>query len=301
MSERGATLGSTTWDAAVAVDAACRLGEGPWWDAPRERLLWVDIEDGLLHAYLPACGETATVALGEPVGFVVGREGGGFVVGAASGLVALDDELRPLGHVATPPDLLDGRCRLNDGVCDPAGRVLLGSVAPGGALAGTLWRWSPVDGFAALARDVGMSNGLAFSPDGRWLYYVDTAIQSVDRFAYDVETGTASRRTPFQCVPASAGMPDGLAVDAEGCVWVALWGAGEVWRLSPEGERVGTLRAAASRTSCCAFGGPARDRLYVTSARAGGADTELDRVGAPGALFVADVGVAGAPVWAAAV
>lgn len=291
---------SPVWDAAVAAEQSCGLGEGPWWDERRGRLLWVDVDAAALHAHAPATGETTTGVLAQSATFVVGRRGGGFLVGTAAGLLALDDDLRPRDLLAVPPDLGDGRLRTNDGACDPAGRVLVGTVDPRGERTGTLWSCAPGGAFAALAEGVRMSNGLAFSPDGAWLYYVDTPAQRVDRLRYDVETGRASDRRPFCEVPADVGLPDGLAVDATGCVWVAIWGAGAVWRLTPEGAHAGTLRVAAARSSSCAFGGPRRDRLYVTSARASDAADPADRDGAAGALFVADVAVAGAPVWSAA-
>jgi sugar lactone lactonase YvrE len=288
------------WQAAVAADLSCRLGEGPWWDAREERLIWVDLTAGAVHT-LAGAGALATRRPGGQVGFLVGCSGGGFLAGSDAGLVALDADLEFVEHLATPPDLQGGGMRLNDGACDPAGRVLLGSVDPAGRRRGTLWSWSPRDGFSALVDGVGMSNGLGFSPDGSGLYFVDTRTGRVDRFTYDVENGAVGRSESVHEVPAAMGLADGLAVDCEGCVWVAIWGAGEVWRLSPEGERLGTVRAAASRTSSCCFGGRARDRLFVTSATEGGEDTPLDEGGAPGALFVAEVGIAGAPVFAAAI
>ncbi|MEN3284529.1 MAG: hypothetical protein V7607_5669 [Solirubrobacteraceae bacterium] len=288
-----------TWDATVAVPASCRLGESPWWDAQRERLVWVDIPEGLVHAHEPSTGAMSTSQLDDAVGFAVGRKGGGFVAGTAAGLVELDDDLRPTGPVDAPPDLDEHR-RINDGACDPHGRVLLGTVDRSAERTGTLWSRGLDGAFEALAIDVGMSNGLAFSPDGGHLYYVDTTTQQVDRFDYNPVTGRASRRSPFCRVAASVGLPDGLAVDAVGCVWVAIWGAGEVWRLSPEGERIGTAHVPASRTTCCAFGGTRRNRLYVTTASEGGDDREVDRDGAPGAVFAVEVGVRGARVFPAA-
>jgi sugar lactone lactonase YvrE len=268
------------WDAGVAVATPSDLGEGPWWDG--DRLIWVDITAGRVHAYVPASGAVTTTELGDAVGFVVGRSGGGYLAGTAGGLVALDRDLQPGGSIAAPPDL-DQRRRINDGACDPAGRVLFGTVDPSGAETGTLWSFTPDGAFHAVVEGVAMSNGLGFSPDGRELYYVDSLTRRVDRFRYDTVTGTASDRRAFFRVPDSAGLPDGLAVDERGCVWLAIWGAGEVWQITPAGERGGAVRVGVAETTSCAFAG---DRLYVTSA--------------PGTLFVAHVGARGAPVWMAA-
>lgn len=265
--------------AAVAVATPAELGEGPWWDG--DRLLWVDITAGRVHVYVPGGGAVTTHELGEPVGFVVGCEDGGYVAGTARGLVQLDAELQPTGTIAAPPDL-DHRRRINDGACDPAGRVLFGTVDPSGAESGTLWSHCPQDGFRALVERVAMSNGIGFSPDGRTLYYVDSLTRGLDRLGYDPGTGTVSDRETL--LEVQEGLPDGLAVDEHGCVWLAIWGAGEVWQITPAGERASVVRVDVEETTSCAFAG---DRLYVTTAR--------------GALFVADVGVRGAPVWTAAI
>jgi sugar lactone lactonase YvrE len=282
-------------DASVAVRMRARLGEGPWWDPEAERLLWVDIPEGLIHAHSPATGETATVSLEQPVGFVVGTETGGYLAGTETGLVGLDSNLEPTGVVASPPDL-PGVRRINDGACDPAGRVLFGTVDPTGVSSGTLWSFAPDGSMTPVVAAVAMSNGLGFSPDHRRLYYVDSATRRVDSFAYDVDAGTATHRETLIRVP-EPGLPDGLAVDSLGNVWVAIWGTGEVSCVTPTGRRVATVRVPVARTSSCAFGGPALDRLYITTARADDATDPGNEGPLDGAVFVADVGATGVEPW----
>jgi sugar lactone lactonase YvrE len=281
----------SVWDAEVAVSTPSRVGESPWWEG--DRLVWVDIPAGLINA---RAGETTEVTeLGEPVGFILGRRGGGYVAGTASGLIGLDARLRPTGWTAVPPDL-DERRRINDGVCDPEGRVLFGTVDPSGAAPGTLWSMSPDGVFTALVDGVGMSNGIAFSPDARRLYYVDSLTRRIDSFRYEVATGAASDRRCLCRV--QDGLPDGLAVDAQGGIWVAVWGPGEIRRLTPAGDRIGAVRVGAARTTSCAFAG---DSLYITTARDGASDLDSrDRDRHPGAVFVAEIGIGGAKVWSAA-
>lgn len=285
------------WQPAVAVHERAEVGEGPWWDAPRGRLLWVDIPNGLIRSHTPATGRDDERELQEPVGFVVGVASGGFIAGTASGLVQLDAELHPVTPVGAPPDL-GGRLRINDGVCDPAGRVLFGTVDPTGQDTGTLWSHAADAGFVPLIGEVGMSNGLAFSPDGSCLYFADSRAGQVDAFSYDVRAGTVAARRMLIAVPEEVGLPDGLAVDRGGCIWVALWGAGEIWRLTPDGDRIGRVEMPVARPTSCVFGGVDGDELYITTARD---DLEADAVHpASGAVFTVRVGIRGARVWNAA-
>ena len=282
-----------SWNAEVAIPVRAELGEGPWWDAPRHRLLWVDITAGRVHAHVPATGKSSVAELADPVGFVVGASTGGYVAGTAAGLVRLDSELAPCGSLGVPPDL-DGRRRINDGACDPAGRILFGTVDPDQKTTGTLWCLWPDGKLVAVLEGIAMSNGLAFSPDRRRLYYVDSPTQEVQSFAYDGRTGELSDRRVLVRIPAAVGLPDGLAVDAEGFVWLAIWGAGEVWRIGPDGRSAGVVHVPAENTTSCAFGGERRELLYITTARGGTG-------GQDGAVFVVDTGVAGVLPWGAAV
>jgi sugar lactone lactonase YvrE len=296
----GRTGAMRIWEAHVATPTLSKLGESPWWDASTGRLLWVDIPDALVHAHSPRTGSTSTAKLTDVVGFVVGRTAGGYLAGTAAGLVLLDGDLRPARTIGGPPDL-DQHRRINDGVCDPTGRVLFGTVGKSAGTTGTLWSRYADGSFASIAEDVRLSNGLAFSPDGRCLYFVDSLTQRLYKFHYDPKTGHVTDRESLYLVPESVGLPDGLAVDQSGCLWLAIWGAGEVWRLTPDGKRVGIVRVPTLRTTSCAFGGVLRNRLYITTASEGGNDggsASPDR--AAGAVFVADVGETGVRPWEAA-
>ena len=156
-----------------------------------------------------------------------------------------------------------------------------------------------VDGDGTARRvldDVMISNGMGWSPDLSTMYYIDTLTFRVDRFDYDPDTGDIEGRRPFLTFDGSTGGPDGMTVDAEGCLWVAMFGGFHVQRFSPEGERLETVMTpGAPQTTCCCFGGPGLDTLYITTARdsIAGVDTE----GEPnsGALFAADVDAVGLP------
>ncbi|HVT77671.1 MAG TPA: SMP-30/gluconolactonase/LRE family protein, partial [Acidimicrobiales bacterium] len=193
------------------------------------------------------------------------------------------------GAVTPLPDVWDDpSVRMNDGGCDPQGRFFCGSMAneqpaPG---RGAMWRLDPDLSVRRVFGDVTISNGLEWSPDGAVAYYNDTPTQQVAVCAPDLST-----RRPFVPIDAADGHPDGLTVDAEGGVWVALWGGHAVRRYSPEGELDVVVELSVAQVSSCAFGGPALDTLFVTTSAEGLPNPEP----AAGALFVVQPGVRGIP------
>ena len=278
----------------VAIRSEALLGEGPRWDAATGRLLWVDIEAGTLHVFDPISGDDRAVALGTRVGAAAPTEGGGVLVALADRLavVKLDDE-----SVYTLVDIPHGEgLRLNDGACDPAGRFWVGSMAlddtPG---AGALYRYSRDGGLDRVLEDVTLSNGLGWSPDGATLYYIDSPTYRVDRFDFDIATGTISGRRPFVQFEAGTCMPDGLAVDDEGGVWVALWGGAAVRRYGPEGVLEHVLDVPADHVTACCFGGDDGRSLYVTTASVELSAEQRRLRPLAGSVFVTDVGVSGPP------
>lgn len=261
----------------VAVRASTPLGEGPTWDDAGGRLLWVDILGSAVHAYDPADGSDSVVLrTAEHVGAAKPRSAGGVVVNLRGGvgIHEPDGTFRWLARLARPG------VRGNDAAVDRAGRLWAGTMAyderPG---AGRLYRVGP-DGAAEVVLDaVTVSNGVGWSPDGTRMYYIDSPTHRVDVLDFDAGTGRAEGRRPF--VHIHEGIPDGLTVDAEGGVWVALWGAGQVRHFSPEGRLERVVELPATQTSACAFGGPGLHDLYVTSAANGLRDEPL-----AGCLFV---------------
>jgi D-xylono/L-arabinono-1,4-lactonase len=289
-----APTGPRTWRAEVVVPIPAMLGEGPLWDEAGRCLLWVDIEAGAIHRFVPGEGASQVAELGTPIGFVVPRVGGGYLAGTGEGIVALAPDFAREGLLAAPPDLA-GR-RMNDGTCDPAGRVIFGTVDPERRRSGSLWSLGSDGEPRCLADGVGMSNGIGFSPDGAWMYFVDTPTLRIDRFSYDPRTGEASDRRPFFGLPAGVGLPDGLAVDSRGAVWVAIWGAGEVWKVDAGGRHLGRVSAPVANTSSCAFGAAGTGRLFITTA-AGEARAGF----VAGSLLVAEVGADGVSIASAVI
>jgi sugar lactone lactonase YvrE len=188
------------------------------------------------------------------------------------------------------------RLRLNDAKPDPAGRLWVGSMSPRGRAEGALYRVAPGSRAEAVLEGVAISNGLGWSPDGERLFYIDTPTQRIDVLDFDVRSGAATGRRPFAAVPNRAGRPDGLAVDAEGGVWVALFGGAALRRYGAGGDLDLVVPLPVSHPTSCAFGGAALHELYVTTA--GRPRLDQAKGALAGRLLRLRPGVCGAPVAA---
>jgi sugar lactone lactonase YvrE len=284
------SVGDTWSDVDVVIDLGSRLGEGPLWDHRAGVLAWVDILAGLVHFTDPGSGVTTTVPVGTDVGAIALTGESGYLLAVHNGFATLEDNL-----VDVVNDVIDvdGQ-RMNDGALDPAGRFVAGSITGDRTPTGALYVRDLDGGVRTLFEGVTVSNGLAWSAGGDRLFYVDSPHQSIDLMDYDVETGTVSGRRRWVSVPDDAGIPDGLTIDSEGCLWLALWGGGKVVRFSPDAELIGEVHLPVSRVTSCAFGGPSLDRLFITTAAVGSSEDDPPRPH-DGALFVIEPGVVGVP------
>ncbi len=274
------------------VDAQARLGEGPVWCAGEGVLYWVDIDLGRIHRYDPVTGTDEFLEAGEPVGAVVPTRSGGLAVAARSGFGLIDGWPQPpralTGVEADRPET-----RMNDGACDTHGRFWAGTMhadeEPGH---GALYRLDPDGTVTRMVEGVSISNGIGWSPDDTVMYYVDTPSRGVDAFDFDAARGDLSgRRRLFDIEPAD-GWPDGLVVDAEGCLWIGLWDGWAVRRYDPDGTLIGVVDVPCARVTKCAFGGPELDELFITTA-----SPEMPSADEPhaGGLFRVSPGMRGLP------
>lgn len=261
------------------------LGEGPVWDAAHGRLIWIDIRLNRLYFTQVDTGKTTHRDLPGSPGCAALTRDGDIVVAIGQALVRLTDGGGTRTIAALPPG---NAGRFNDGKPDAAGRLWVGTATADGSFDCALWRFDPVQGFARQVTAVSMSNGLGWSRDGRRMYYVDSLTHRVDVLDHDPRAGRLSGRRPLAHVPEDQ-LPDGLCVDAEGGIWLAVWGGGCVLHLSPDGKVVGRVDLPTPLVTSCAFGGRDLKTLYITTAR----ENDDDR--AAGRLFAADVGAAGAP------
>jgi sugar lactone lactonase YvrE len=262
-------MSETAWQ--TAVPAGAELGERPFWDGTG--LVWVDIMAGHLHRHRPGEGNELVLVLASggrpvPIGAAAPRRGGGYVLATEAGFQLAGPGGRADGQTIRPAGM-PADARFNDGACDPAGRFWAGTVThdvrPG---AGALYRLG-TDGTVSTALEgVTESNGIGWSPDGATMYYIDSGETEprIRAFGYDVASGELGESRDLVRFPGDGAVPDGLIVDAEGCLWVAVWGGSRVVRYAPDGQVLATLPTPVSQPTCPAFGGPGLDVLYVTSA-----------------------------------
>jgi sugar lactone lactonase YvrE len=278
-------------------DVTALLGEGPYWVPEDDCLLWVDIHRGQLHrTYFPS-GETVTLDLGAVSAAFPAMAGGILTAGGSKLALHLPAErgeqwsTRVIAEVPAREGV-----RFNDAAVDPAGRVWVGSMHTGESEPiGQLLRLDHGGVLTVVVDGVTVSNGLGWSPDGSRMYYVDSPVRRVDVFDYDPATGRADRRRPFADLSAFDGVPDGLTVDADGCVWVAVWGGGVLRRLAPDGSQDSVIAVPVSQPTSCAFGGPGMTDLYVTTASVGLSEAELSEQPLAGRLLRLHPGPVGLP------
>jgi sugar lactone lactonase YvrE len=264
-------------------------GEGPVWSERWGGLRWVDMFAGDVLS-LADDGEIDRRHVGDVAAVLRPRRQGGAVIGVERGfaLEEADGMLTHLGELWS-----DDNVRMNEGGCDPDGRFYCGSMAYDHRTgAGALYRLDPEGSVQVVLENVTISNGLEWSPDGSKAYYNDTPTQRTDVFDYDGGSGLTGRR-PFAEIPPEAGGPDGLTVDEEDGVWVALYGGGAVRRYTPDGVLDEVVEVAAKQVTACTFGGPDLDQLFITTSREGLNPGEDPLAGS---LFRAVVGVSGLPV-----
>jgi L-arabinonolactonase len=278
----------------VVVHGKNELGEGVVWSPSHGEVQWTDIFGRRFWAYRPADGATRTIALPDRLGCFAPLGATSLLSGFAGGLEVFDLESgarRPI--VAVEADR--PTTRVNDGKLDRSGRLIFGTMDEDPYGARPIGRIYAYEGAARprpLISDVRIANSIAFSPDGRRMYFADTPTKVIRAFDYDPDTGDLSGERTFAVVQ-GPGSPDGSTVDADGCLWNAEWGGGRVVRYTPDGRVDRAVALPCAQVTCCAFGGARLDRLFITTARTGLDAEALAREPHAGALFAIDAGVTG--------
>ena len=271
------------------------LGEGALWNPETKQLYWVDIEGRAFHVFDPATRQDRHFRVGARVGTVVPLHGGDVLLALQTGIHQLNTATGQLHLLVNP--LTEPNLRFNDGKCDPAGRFWVGTFdLQQRPHAGTLYRLDCDGSLHVVLRGITNSNGIAWSLDHRTMYYIDTPTLTVQAFDYDKATGNIANPRVIISIPEGPGVPDGMTIDAEGKLWVALWGGGRVQRFDPAtGAPLMAVQVPAPFTSSCAFGGPGLKTLYITTARGGLTPEQQKQFPFSGDLFAVEPGVRGVP------
>ena len=282
----------TAMDATCIWDAGATLGEGVLWDAASNCVWFVDIKSRRIHRCDPAGGNRHSWDAPSQVSFIVPASDGGFVVGLEDGLHRFDPVGGAFASLHPVEANLPGN-RFNDGHVDAAGRLWFGSMddseqSPSGAL----YRYA-AGAAQAVDRDYVITNGPATSADGRTLYHTDTLKKHI--YAFDVALdGTLANKRLFVTLE-GGGHPDGMAVDTEGCLWVATFGGWRIDRYAPDGSKLGEVRFPCANITKLAFGGADLRTVYVTTARKGLSVADLEAQPLAGGLFTFRVDTPGLP------
>ncbi|MGF1515621.1 MAG: SMP-30/gluconolactonase/LRE family protein [Elainellaceae cyanobacterium] len=275
------------------LQARARLGEGPIWDSASSRLYWVDIYNHRVHWFNPATRGTKFYDVGHTVGAIATTTAGRLIMAQRHRLAFLNPgtgRVDPIRDIEA--DLPHNR--FNDGKCDAQGRFWFGSMCTEGPK-GSLYRYDPDGALHQMETGLTISNGLGWSPDQRYFYLADSSLQHIYRYDYDAVSGAIANRRVHIDLTAESFFPDGLTVDAEGCLWVAMWDGWRVQRFDPEGQPLAKIPVPVQRPTSCTFGGKNLQTLYITSASVGLSEAEIEQSFFSGDLFTFEAGVCGLP------
>jgi len=278
----------------LLLNSRSQLGEGALWNHKTRTFWWVDIEGALFHIYNPATGENDTWDVGQRIGTVVPDQQGNAIVALQDGIYRLrlaDGSLDLLAKAHHDPQ----KFRFNDGKCDPAGRLWVGSIPMDGSreTAG-LYRMDHDCTLIRVLDGVSISNGIVWTADHSIMYHIDTPTMEVRAYAFDKKTGEIEFRRVAITVPPGMGFPDGMSIDKEDKIWIAHWAGSAVYRWDPlAGRLLAKVEVAAKNVTSCDFGGENMDQLFITTASVGMSEEERGYMPHAGGLFIAKPGTTG--------
>ena len=266
------------------------LGEGPIWSADTNSVTWTDITQNTFHTADIDTGKTMSFGVPSMVGAIAHSKEGGYIAATQKGFarIGVDGKYSPL-HSFLPDDM-----RMNDGKVDPSGRFWAGSMALSFEKGrGSLYVLEKDNSYRSILDDITLSNGMGWSPDAQYFYYIDSVPGVLKRFDYDLYTGYISNPKDLITFDSSSGIPDGMSMSSDGKIVIALWDGGRIEIYEPSGEKVSEITLGVSRPTSCTFAGPNRDILIVSTASQG-----IDQADEPLAgkiLAVTGTGLSGLP------
>lgn len=286
-------------EAELIIDMKAMVGEGAVWDHREKALYWVDILGKKVHIYRTTRKTCRTINVKKLIGTVVPRKSGGLILALQDGFYFLDEKTEELTFI-TDPERDKPENRFNDGKCDPAGRFWAGTMAlkkPEDGprpFTGALYCLDTNLEVRKVIQGLSVSNGIIWNREGTVMYLIDTTVRQVWAYDFDCTKGIPSGRRVAIEVPKEHGAPDGMTIDADGKLWIAMWGGSKVSRWDPaSGQHMMDIYIPAKNVTSCAFGGENLDELFITTARAGLDNDELERYPVSGGLFKVKPGVSG--------
>ena len=278
-------------------DTRATLGEGSIWH--KGKLYWIDIHEKRVFIYEPKSNSQRTIQLDQLIGTVLPKKSGGLLIALQNGIYTLNEDNEKIDFIIDPEKDMKNN-RFNDGKCDPAGRFWAGTMdLQATAGKGSLYMLDINGSIHEKLAPVSISNGICWSLDSTIMYYIDTPTRKVLAFDFDLETGNIKQPRTVISIPEKEGSPDGMTIDSEGNLWIALWDGGAVACYNPQtGKRLHKVELPAARITSCAFGGDHLETLYITSAKIKLTKEELEQQPFAGGLFAANVGVKGVPAFA---
>lgn len=268
------------------------VGEGPLWDSRNSELIWVDINKGLLNRLAISSGAFSSLSVGYHLGAVGLYSDTRYIAAIRDGFALIDRSDGSIEYLAKV--LTDEGIRFNDGKCDPRGRFIAGTMRfqPQAGTA-ALYSCDQTGSVKTLLDGVGLSNGLVWSEQGRSLFYIDTLTREIAKFEYDLDSPALGNRVVHYRFRDSDGSPDGMTIDRDGNLWVALWGGSRVVVIDGQGKLIDQILLPVTQVTSVAFGGANLDKLFITSARIRLTAEELQMQPLAGSLFVVDPGTSG--------
>jgi sugar lactone lactonase YvrE len=285
-------------NASLLHKSNCYLAEGPMWHAERKSFFWVDIDGKAFHEYKLQTDKAQTWQLYHRISLIVESKDGKLILGTESGLASFDLQTETMEWlVDVERNILLNRS--NDGACDAAGRLWIGTMARDFATGkGSLYSIDKNLSVTKKLKDLTIPNGLVWSLDNRRMYFIDTPTQCVRSFLFDVESGDIQFEKVVIEIDRQLGMPDGMTIDEEGMLWIAYWDGFGVYRWDPvNGKLLDKITLPVPQVSSCVFGGNELNYLFITTARENMSDAELQKYPDSGNVFIAETKVKGVPAF----
>ncbi len=274
------------------INARATLGESPAWDAKTQTLYWIDVLEKRIYA-----GSRAILQTDNYVGSLAPRKNGGLVIAQQHGLWALEPNMKRLRRLPSPRREPVNN-RFNDGKCDARGRFVAGTMDHSEQEAsGSLYSFTSGERPRRLLKELRISNGLAWAPDGKTMYFIDTPTRDVTAFDYDARTGQIANPRVIIHFDKTFGWPDGMTTDTDGNLWIAMWGGGRVSQWKPDGMLLAQFGVAARNVTSCVFGGPGMNELFITTALLGMDPAGMRRFPQAGGIFRMETNVTGMPTY----